>query len=200
MSKSPAFRLYASDFYMATDTWTNEEVGAYFRLLLSEWVNGPLPNNEKKLQRILKTSPHKFKKIWENISHKFLIHDDGSLYNKRLEFERTKQIIFKEHQSNAGKRSARIKEARKKGTHTKTEWNNLLIEANNICPRCNNYSEKLDKDHVVPVYKGGSDSIQNIQPLCKKCNSQKGPDETDFFKDKRSVALSKIITDDNTFG
>ncbi len=51
MSKAPAFQLYAADFYMDTNTWSIEEIGIYTRLLFSEWVNGPLPNDETRLAR-----------------------------------------------------------------------------------------------------------------------------------------------------
>lgn len=58
------------------------------------------------------------------------------------------------------------------GKHSLEEWNDLLIEFNNRCAFCRKKT-KLTKDHIVPLSEGGTDYIDNIQPLCKSCNSKK---------------------------
>lgn len=63
--KAPAFQLYASDFYMDTTGWTATQVGIYFRLLMSEWVNGFVPNNIEALARIAQVDPGNFTKSWK---------------------------------------------------------------------------------------------------------------------------------------
>lgn len=68
-------------------------------------------------------------------------------------------------------RQARLKNAG--GSHTKQEWKTLLAQYNWTCPCCIKSDVKLTKDHIIPVMKGGSDNIENIQPLCQSCNSKK---------------------------
>lgn len=60
-------------------------------------------------------------------------------------------------------------------SHTYGEWELLKKQYNYTCPCCG-LSEpeiKLTEDHIIPLSKGGSDLIENIQPLCGKCNFKK---------------------------
>ncbi|WP_242183251.1 HNH endonuclease [Sphingomonas sp. CARO-RG-8B-R24-01] len=75
-------------------------------------------------------------------------------------------------------RSQRLSIAREKGRHTKQDWLLMIEACGTICARCGD-GGPLVKDHILPIYKGGSDGIENLQPLCPTCNSSKGPEDTD---------------------
>lgn len=58
------------------------------------------------------------------------------------------------------------------GSHTLHEWQQLKAKYKNRCAFCGE-DKPLTKDHILPLSEGGSNYIQNIQPLCRNCNSKK---------------------------
>lgn len=102
-------------------------------------------------------------------------------YKKQTEFSlsltKGERSVF-----NEDIRTARMDEAKKKGTHTGKQWLALLDFCGRKCCKCGAGGDrvKIVKDHIEPVYCGGSDSIENVQPLCSSCNSQKTADATDY--------------------
>jgi len=43
----------------------------------------------------------------------------------------------------------------------------------NKCLKCGT-KKLLTIDHVIPISKGGTNDSDNLQPLCQRCNSEKG--------------------------
>ncbi len=75
------------------------------------------------------------------------------------------------------RRRARLLEC--EGDYTAQEWKSLCEKYGNRCLCCGSQG-LLTVDHVVPIVKGGSNYITNLQPLCKSCNSAKHVKETDY--------------------
>ena len=78
--------------------------------------------------------------------------------------------------------------ARKRGNggkFTAEEWQELKKKYNYTCLRCRRKEPdiSLSIDHVIPISKGGHNSIENIQPLCLPCNVSKHIKSTDYRLD-----------------
>lgn len=71
--------------------------------------------------------------------------------------------------------SRRAKENGAIGGHTVREWIDLCAKFSNRCVCCGIHGETLTRDHVIPITRqGATHYIENIQPLCRSCNSKKG--------------------------
>jgi hypothetical protein len=75
-------------------------------------------------------------------------------------------------------RKNQLKRQNVEGSYTTQEWLALKEQHGNICLCCKRHQSELDRvleqDHVVPITKGGTNWITNIQPLCHDCNGMGG--------------------------
>lgn len=96
-------------------------------------------------------------------------------------------------------RKNQLKRLDVEGFYTTQEWIALKEQYGNICLRCKRHQSELDRvleqDHIIPITKGGTNWISNIQPLCRDCNGMggKGTDIVDYRPKFRSEDSQPII-------
>lgn len=75
------------------------------------------------------------------------------------------ELALKQYSSRRKEASFAIsRTAMRVAVFTRDEWK---------CKKCGE-RDHLSLDHVISVFDGGGDEIENLQALCRKCNSRKG--------------------------
>jgi 5-methylcytosine-specific restriction endonuclease McrA len=67
-----------------------------------------------------------------------------------------------------------------RGSFTAREFEELCARYGNKCLSCGVTGIVLEADHCIPLTRGGSDDISNIQPLCGTCNRRELVDTVDY--------------------
>jgi uncharacterized protein YdaU (DUF1376 family) len=105
VSDFPWFPLYVDDWMRATATMTDEQAGAYMRLLCHAWAEGGLPRDEATIRSIGRWSPRAWARIWPAVAGKWR-EQDGRLVNARQERERQGRDAFRDQRVIAGRQGA----------------------------------------------------------------------------------------------
>lgn len=85
----------------------------------------------------------------------------------RRYYKENKEKVYK----NIYKRHTRIHE--NEYDYSEKEWQFTLSAFNNECAYCGRNDVKLEREHIIPVSKGGAYVIKNIIPACHSCNMSK---------------------------
>lgn len=125
-------------------------------------------------------------------ANKDRVLEKGKLYYKQNK-ERHNALTARYYQDNkdhilakcrlwkqAHPEKVRIFSINRRAIKANTEWLALYASFGNKCLSCGIIPGKLTVDHVKPLSKGGTNSLDNIQPLCGPCNSRKHVKEVDF--------------------
>jgi len=130
----------------------------------------------------------------DNSDNKFFKIEIKNLHDYRISFAILNDVILDNYHSekaliglNIAEKNSTvvISDDRRKEANiyiSKNEIRNEVFRRHgNSCLKCgSNY--KLALDHIIPVSKGGRNCIENLQPLCKNCNSSKGSNIVDYRK------------------
>lgn len=90
----------------------------------------------------------------------------------------------------------RVRKRSGAGTYTAQQWQTLKEKYNFTCLACGRREPeiKLTVDHILPVSKGGSNNIDNIQPLCGSCNSSKKDTFIDYRRKYEGKKTDVILS------
>lgn len=114
-------------------------------------------------------------------------HRERHLQQRRDRYQAEREVLLAEKKAWALANpekvalTARIKRQRKRaaGTLTATEWRSVLDRHGHLCLCCGS-DDPATIDHVVPLSRGGSNTIDNVQPLCNGCNMRKATKTIDY--------------------
>jgi uncharacterized protein YdaU (DUF1376 family) len=71
---------------------TDEEFGAYMKLLLIAWKREGIHADLKQNARYVSASPGRLRTLWRSFKHKWVAHGDDTLVNPRQELEREEAL------------------------------------------------------------------------------------------------------------
>ncbi len=125
-------------------------------------------------------SPRQQQAAIQQLLNQKLFAQDGDLYSV-VNFEEKQQVDDS---------SKRVRKFRLKAVGlTLEDWDDLIASQGGHCAHCD-AAEHLTIDHIQPVSKGGADSPENIQALCKTCNSKKNAS----WKARRGSAVTEDVS------
>lgn len=65
---------------------------------------------------------------------------------------------------------------------TRVQLVERFAEFGNACVYCGRDDCSMTPDHVIPLSRGGTNAIENIEPACRSCNCSKGTKTADEFR------------------
>lgn len=101
--------FYVADYLGDTMHLSTLQHGAYMLLLLHYWRSGPLPSDQGQLAAIAKLDTKAWQTVWPVLQPFFTANGDGTLHQKRMDWELKRWAEISDKRSNAGKRGAEAK-------------------------------------------------------------------------------------------
>lgn len=115
-SVGPWYPFFGRDFDAATASWSNQETGAYVRLLNHQWDSGFVSDDIREIASIIRETPVKARELWRRrLEAKFPAGTDGRRRNPRLAELRRKREEIGESNAHRGRLGAEKRYGRRYG-------------------------------------------------------------------------------------
>ncbi len=104
----------------------------------------------------------------------------------RKHYENNREKLY------ARNRDRRAKKKAAEGKISVDEWQARLVEFAFCCAYClKQLGKDITMDHMIPLVKSGTHTIDNVVPACRSCNSQKQRRSIlEWFVSKRKIDLA----------
>ena len=129
----------------------------------------------------------KYLSIPENKARAAAIHKEWKAKNMDRYLEKCNEWL--KNNPEFSQRKSNIRRARKKGadgSFTKEDIADMHIKQKRKCAICKcSIKDSYHIDHIIPLFRGGSNYRKNLQLTCQTCNLKKGhKDPIDFMREK----------------
>jgi 5-methylcytosine-specific restriction endonuclease McrA len=101
--------------------------------------------------------------------------DNRAYYDRHREERLAQSAAYHLEHPEVGRARSLNYRARKiqaEGSFTAAEWLAVVAQFGGRCSYCGE-SGPLEADHRIPLARGGSNTIDNILPACRRCNARK---------------------------
>ena len=102
-------------------------------------------------------------RYWSDPEYRKKICTQNTINNKKEVAREKKRLALIRRRAKAKKLESSL---------TFEEWNEIVERFDHRCAYCGE-KKKIEKDHIIPVSKGGPTTKENIVPCCRTCNSKK---------------------------
>jgi uncharacterized protein YdaU (DUF1376 family) len=167
IEKPPWFKVDAAKFLSdaTVDAMSALELGACFRLLCRQWLDGAIPDDLRTLARLSRLDDQTMNDAWVTLSSFFPIVSPGKRANRFMWIEREKVVAELEHRSDEGTRAARKRwnETRKRDALPNAAGNGSPIDSPNGSPMPEPIQDQIRTDQI----RGSQDATGMPHPSAK---------------------------------
>lgn len=179
------------------------------REALRQWREANPEKYQEAIHRSKAKKPEKYrahKQSWA-VAHPSKVRDSRQRYANTHPYDEVKREYFrKRYQQNKQQIQTRTRQYQRthlegaalrqrrrrllKGHKRIHGWPVMRAWFGDRCLCCG-ATHRIEADHVIPLSKGGSDTLANLQPLCRTCNANKATQIIDY----RDPVLLKAFLD-----